>query len=83
MSVVMPSASPSKLRMTRWRIAGIADVLHVLEADVEPAVEQGADLARQLDRLRGAGLAPTRRNWLTIGIANWPCGWVASVQRIA
>ncbi len=62
---------------------GDGDVLDVLEADVEPAIEQGPHFAGQRDRLGGRGLAPTRRNWLIIGIAKMPCGCVASTKRMA
>ena len=53
-SVVMPSASPSKLRMIRWRSDGQRDGPDVVDRDVEPAVEQGVDLAGRHERLRAA-----------------------------
>ena len=56
----MPSASPSKLRITRCRIAGMTHVLDVLEADVEAAVEQAAHLGGEHDRLRAAGAGAAR-----------------------
>ena len=53
-SVVMPSASPSKLRMIRCRRDGQGDRPDVVDRDVEPAVEQGVDLAGGHERLGAA-----------------------------
>ena len=53
-SVVMPSASPSKLRMIRWRSGGQGDRPDVVGRDVEAAVEQGVDLAGRHERLGAA-----------------------------
>ena len=56
-SVVMPSASPSKLRMIRWRSDGQGDGPDVVGRDVEPAIEEGVDLARGHERLGATGRA--------------------------
>ena len=53
-SVLTPSASPSKLRSTRWRSAGVRDRAHVVDAGGEAPVEERADLGREEHRLRAA-----------------------------
>jgi hypothetical protein len=73
----MPSASPSKLRMTRWRSAGQGDGADVVDRDVEAAVEQGVDLARQHQRLRAARRAAVAHVLAhELRRARWS-GWVA------
>ena len=59
---------------------GDGDFFYVLERDMESAVKQRRTLAASVIAWAARGLAPTRRNWLTIGIANIPCGCVARVQ---
>ena len=53
-SGVMPSASPSKFRITRCRSAGRATARMSSIGDVEPAVEERVDLARGHERLGAA-----------------------------
>ena len=53
-SGVMPSASPSKFRITRCRSAGRATARMSSMDDVEPAVEERVDLARGHERLGAA-----------------------------
>ena len=53
-SVFTPSASPSKLRSTRWRSAGSATARTSSMRRGEAALEERADLRGEEDRLRAA-----------------------------
>jgi len=63
--------------------AGEEDAAEVLEADVEAAVEQGADLGGEHERLDPAGAAPQRMYRFVTSAANGPSGCVARDSRMA
>ena len=73
-----PSASPSKLRSTRWRSAGSADGADVVDADGEAALEERADLRREEHApARRAARRRSARSACTSSGAPGPSGCVA------
>ena len=56
------------------------DTAGTLKAAAQTVLDEGA---ASVIACAARGLAPTRRNWFTIGVENCPCGCVASTHRIA
>ena len=80
---MIPLDSAVKVVMIRCLNTGRATALMSSKATAVRPASSAFTLAPSTSVCAARGLAPKRRNWLAIGVANCPPGWVASTMRTA